>query len=154
MSNPYYNSTFTAAPLTLIRSATANAQFSLIAAGFDAVYAVTLPMNTEVVAAREGQASLLLNIQRRITASVGLTQDLNCNGFKLTGAPASGYGANDLIPRSYADALAMNAINLPAQTGNNGKYVKTDGTNASWENPHQKYEAERAVRQARQLTFA
>ncbi len=35
------------------------------------------------------------------------------------------------VTKNYVDLLAFNTA-LPAQAGNNGKYVTTDGTNASW----------------------
>ena len=35
------------------------------------------------------------------------------------------------VPKTYADALAFSAA-LPGQSGNSGKLVTTDGTNASW----------------------
>lgn len=37
--------------------------------------------------------------------------------------------------REYVAAAAFSEIELPAQTGNAGKYLKTDGTNASWQAP-------------------
>lgn len=41
---------------------------------------------------------------------------------------------DDLHPASkgYVDELAFNAVDLPGQSGNAGKYLTTDGTNASW----------------------
>ena len=39
-------------------------------------------------------------------------------------------GANP-VTKTYADSLAFNAA-LPSQTGNGGKFVTTDGSNASW----------------------
>lgn len=37
--------------------------------------------------------------------------------------------------KAYADALAFEAVELPGQAGNAGKFVTTDGTNASWGYP-------------------
>ena len=41
---------------------------------------------------------------------------------------------NDLHPASkgYVDDLAFNAVDLPGQSGNAGKYLTTDGSAASW----------------------
>lgn len=39
---------------------------------------------------------------------------------------------NDLVNKLYADNLAFSAA-LPSQTGNSGKFVRTNGTVATWE---------------------
>jgi hypothetical protein len=56
--------------------------------------------------------------------------DVQLGGFKLVnvGAPTAG---GDAANKTYVDATAFNAA-LPSQTGNAGRYVTTDGTNASW----------------------
>jgi len=43
---------------------------------------------------------------------------------------------NDLHPASkgYVDGLAFDAVDLPGQSGNAGKFLTTDGTNSSWAN--------------------
>lgn len=48
--------------------------------------------------------------------------------------PATGAGATEAVRKDYADGLAF-ATALPAQTGNAGKFVSTDGTTASWQLP-------------------
>ena len=48
--------------------------------------------------------------------------------------PATGAGATEAVRKDYADGLAF-ATALPAQTGNAGKLVTTDGTTASWQLP-------------------
>lgn len=55
----------------------------------------------------------------------------------LTGVPtaptaATGTGTTQIATTAFVGATAFSAA-LPAQTGNAGKYVKTDGLNASWE---------------------
>lgn len=45
--------------------------------------------------------------------------------------PATGSGATEAVRKDYADGLAF-ATTLPAQTGNAGKVVATDGTIATW----------------------
>lgn len=37
--------------------------------------------------------------------------------------------------REYVAAATLSKVELPAQTGNAGKYLKTDGTNATWQAP-------------------
>ena len=45
--------------------------------------------------------------------------------------PATGSGSTEAVRKDYADGLVFAAV-LPAQTGNAGKYITTDGTTASW----------------------
>lgn len=53
-------------------------------------------------------------------------------GNRLTGM-ADPVQPTDGVNRRYADALAFNAVNLPGQAGNGGKFTKTNGATASWE---------------------
>ena len=48
--------------------------------------------------------------------------------------PATGSGSTEAVRKDYADGLAFAAA-LPAQTGNAGKLISTDGTTASWQLP-------------------
>ena len=48
--------------------------------------------------------------------------------------PATGSGSTEAVRKDYADGLVFAAV-LPAQTGNAGKYITTDGTTASWQVP-------------------
>lgn len=55
----------------------------------------------------------------------------------LTGVPTAptattGTGTTQIATTAFVGATAFSAA-LPSQTGNAGKYVKTDGVNASWE---------------------
>ncbi|MCA6480509.1 MAG: hypothetical protein IM557_07910 [Chitinophagaceae bacterium] len=56
--------------------------------------------------------------------------DVGLGGFKITNL-ATPTANTDAANKSYVDSVAFNAA-LPSQTGNSGKYVTTDGTNASW----------------------
>lgn len=47
----------------------------------------------------------------------------------LSGPPASNLHA---VTKAYADGLAFSAVDLPGQAGSAGKFLTTDGTNASW----------------------
>lgn len=92
---------------------------------------------TEVETARDGEASVLARIQKCMVMSVGFTQDLNANGFRITNLPAP-LAASEPATKAYADAIKTYADGLsfaaalPAQTGNAGKEIITDGTTASW----------------------
>ena len=58
-------------------------------------------------------------------ASPGLT------GIPTAPTAATGTSTTQLATTAFVGATAFSAA-LPAQTGNAGKYVTTDGTNASW----------------------
>lgn len=88
------------------------------------------PYIDELVAAREGQASLLANNLRYVKNAAGLTQDLPANGFRITGLPVP-VAASEPATKSFAEGLAFSSA-LPAQAGNVGKEITTDGANASW----------------------
>lgn len=42
------------------------------------------------------------------------------------------YTDRSLVDKAYVVGLAFDAVDLPGQTGNAGKFLTTDGTNASW----------------------
>lgn len=54
----------------------------------------------------------------------------NFSGATSVSVPTPSSGSH-AVNKTYADSLAMNAA-LPAQTGNSGKSIITDGSNASW----------------------
>lgn len=51
-----------------------------------------------------------------------------CDGDKVRQIMVAGYTV-----REYIEAATLSEVELPAQTGNAGKFIKTDGTNATWE---------------------
>lgn len=53
-----------------------------------------------------------------------------CDGV---GVRTPGYGG--LSIKDYVAAAGFSEVELPAQTANAGKYLKTDGTNATWQAP-------------------
>lgn len=65
-------------------------------------------------------------------------------------------GFNAMSNRAYVDRVAFtaNAGNLPAQAGNAGKFVKTDGTAASWAQPATADVSDYASDQAAKLATA
>jgi hypothetical protein len=67
-------------------------------------------------------------------ANVVRSQGTSFSNQRLQGL-ADPAGPQDAATKAYADALAFtaNAGILPAQTGNAGKFIKTDGTTASWQ---------------------
>lgn len=97
---------------------------------YDALLTVLEGYLNEIEMARDGNANLLARIQLCLVASVGLTQSLAANGFRINGLPAPA-APDDAVTKSYADGLSFAAA-LPAQAGNAGKEIITDGTTASW----------------------
>lgn len=54
-------------------------------------------------------------------------------GARLTGLGAP-IEATDAVTKGYADALAFNEVDLPGQgPGTAGRYIRSDGSSASWE---------------------
>lgn len=53
-----------------------------------------------------------------------------CDGANVR---TPGYGG--LSIKDYVAAAGFSAVELPAQAANGGKYLKTDGTNATWQAP-------------------
>jgi hypothetical protein len=128
--NRYYNAGLNATTLSLIRSQQLNGQFASVAQGFDALQTDFDATTAEVVAARQGQVSLSANLGRYLMPAVGLTSPLAANNYRITGLAAPTQ-SSDAATKGYADALAF-ASALPAQSGNSGLEVTTDGTTASW----------------------
>lgn len=76
------------------------------------------------------------NIQTQLDSKSSATGDTYTGDHDFTGATvtvATPVANSNPVPKSYADALAFSAA-LPGQGGNSGKFVTTDGTNASWAN--------------------
>ena len=80
-----------------------------------------------------------------ITVSNGVLSYANGNGYitadspTLTGtptAPTQSFGDNTtkIATTEFVQTAIDNIDALPAQSGNDGKYLKTNGTSASWEN--------------------
>lgn len=81
--------------------------------------------------AREGQATLLANVQRHIRADVGLTQGLAANGNRITGLPTP-VASDEPATKDYADGLAFSSA-LPAISLNTQWLgVTNNGATAQW----------------------
>jgi uncharacterized cupin superfamily protein len=65
-----------------------------------------------------------------VTVDPGDVVQLFCDGSNVK---TPGYGGASIKDYVAATAWSYNAGNLPAQAGNAGKFVKTDGTTASWQ---------------------
>lgn len=73
-------------------------------------------------------------VQTQINTKAAKTGDTHTGTHDFTGATvtvaAPSAGSNP-VTKTYADALAFATV-LPAQTGNAGKTIQTNGTTASW----------------------
>lgn len=68
-----------------------------------------------------------------IGGTLGVTGATTLTGLASYDSDLSGsYTDRSLVDKAYIDALAFAAVDLPGQTGNAGKFLTTDGTNASW----------------------
>ena len=103
--NSYFNNTIDLLPLTKARSATVEANFTAVDAGF-----------TLVETAMDLKAPL---------ASPTLT------GVPRADTATAGTSTTQLATTAFVAATSF-STNLPGQTSNNGKYLKTDGTTAAW----------------------
>ena len=65
-----------------------------------------------------------------VTIDPGDIVQAACDGANVK---TPGYGGVSIKDYVAQTAWSYNAGNLPAQTGNAGKFVKTDGTSASWQ---------------------
>jgi hypothetical protein len=95
---------------------------------------VTLPSTTSIgnvsateIAYIDGVTS---NVQTQLDNKAGLASPA------FTGSPtaptqASGTNNTTIATTAFVQQVAFNSA-LPSQTGNAGKYITTDGTNASW----------------------
>ena len=97
---------------------------------------VTLPSTTSIggVSATElvyldGVTS---NVQTQLDSKAGLASPAFI-GMPTTPTAASGSNNTTVASTAFVQQVALNN-QLPLQTGNNNKYLKTDGTNASWQN--------------------
>lgn len=109
MSNLYFNHTNRFVPGTTARAEDVNNVLDGVSSGFDLV---------------EGDKS------KKSGDSYTGEHDFTMAETRVA-APSSG---NHPVTKLYADTLAFQAGNIPAQAENAGKFISTDGTNIFWSN--------------------
>ncbi len=162
MSNPYYTVTGAPTTQSRGYSATIRSEYGLIATGFDAVYTAMLlrglkagetwtgthvftgatvtfatqsALDNSTKAATTAYAdSAVAASAVTLNAAIALKADIASPTF--TGTPAAptaaaGTATTQIATTAFVAGTAFSSA-LPAQTGNSGKFVTTDGTNASW----------------------
>ena len=96
-------------------------------------FTVTLPAVSKtylVWNACAGAVTLTTGAGATVTVDPGDIVWAACDGSAVK---TPGYGGASIKDWVSSVAWSYNAGNLPAQTGNAGKFVRTDGTSASWQ---------------------
>lgn len=117
MSNPYYTRVFNPLPGQRVDEQVLKDEYQRVELGFDGVQTAI----AAAVALVGGKANLAGG--NVFTGAQDFT-----GGSVLVPTPTL---ASHAVSKAYADGLSFAAA-LPAQTGNAGKFVTTDGTTASW----------------------
>ncbi len=126
MSNPYFDhriSSFQFLPLTLVRAAAVNARLNEVSAGFDGVKGdidLKAPLASPTFT-----GTVTFN-----TAAINVTGGTVTIPSPGTVAENSGRAATTAWVQSLLGSLS---VGLPAQLTHAGKYLRTDGTSASWQ---------------------
>jgi len=95
-------------------------------------FTVTIPSVSKaylVWNACAGAVTVTTGAGAAVTVDPGDIVQVFCDGANVK---TPGYGGSSIKDYVAATAWSYNAGALPAQAGNAGKFVKTDGTNASW----------------------
>lgn len=90
---------------------------------------VTTPAPTDILPIVQGTTTYKVTVEDAVNSLVSINTDLSVDPTKLTD--------RDTI-KTYVDSI------IPSQSGNNGKYLTTNGTIASWGNvqlPYKSYVA-------------
>lgn len=122
MTNRYYNSSFVAAPNSLIRSQSHLQQYASVADGFAAV-------ETEMDTKADANSPTIFDAV--------LTGDVDASTALTVAVPTVSLSATDLSLAASIGyviaAIGASGSMLPPQTGHSGKALKSDGASASWQ---------------------
>ena len=78
------------------------------------------------------EAALENTLSRDGTTPNAMSAAIDMNSYKVTNL-AEPTADGDAVTKAYADNVV--ATSLPTQTGNSGKFLTTDGSDASWGTP-------------------
>lgn len=106
---------------------------------------VILPVKQSTHLVRNGSSAAVVfttnNSGAEVSVATGEVAFIFCDGVNSVRAVgAGGKAVKGLVDegvaaaKSYADGLALGGGTLPAQPGNGGKFIYSDGTTASWQN--------------------
>ena len=132
MSNEYYDHTTFPTPGSPGSSAALRAELDLIEVGFSKMPILT-GNGGKFVAVNSAGTALEASTALQLSGS----GTLSAASMELTGTPtaptaAPGTNTTQVATTAFVTAAEFNTA-LPDQTGNAGKFVTTDGTNASWD---------------------
>ena len=91
----------------------------------------TLPGTTVIGSVVSQEIAYLSGVTSAIQTQINAKAPTASPTFTGTVTLPATINSTDAVRKDYADALAFSAV-LPAQTGNAGKFVTTNGTIASW----------------------
>lgn len=128
MANDFYNHSTYPVAGSQGSSALLRAELDAIAQGFDKLPTLTGNAGKPVVINGTGTGLEASAVQYAPIASPAFT------GTPTAPTAAPGTSNTQLATTAFVAAQAFSAV-LPAQTGNGGKFVTTDGTTASWGDP-------------------
>jgi len=95
--------------------------------------AATLPAATTIGTVTAAEVLRLSGVTGPIQTQLNTKAPIASPVFTgVVNLPPTGFGLTEAVTKSYADALSMAAA-LPAQTGNAGKIITTNGVTASWQ---------------------
>ena len=118
----FYTRVFNAIPLSFARVAPLKAEFDRIAQGFTAAADKYDGPAADVVAAREGQASLLASLGRYLSTLRPATGSVDMGGHRLRNVAAPELGG-DVATRDYVQGAIM-APALPGAAEHRGKIAR------------------------------
>jgi hypothetical protein len=136
MSNEYYDHTTYPTPNSPGSSAALRAELDQIEAGFNKLPTLAANGNKVVIVNSSGTALTATSSLQSLTITGSTISGSTLSSPALTGVPtaptaSTGTATTQLATTAFVAAAAFSAA-LPGQSGNAGKFVTTDGTNASW----------------------
>lgn len=94
-------------------------------------FTVTIPSVSKIYVvwnACSGDLTLTTGGGTPVVVAPGMITSVICDG-----ATVRQPGINGGSWKTYVDSVAFNQVDLPAQTGNGGKFIRTNGSTASWQ---------------------
>ena len=126
MPNPFFTYGGSIQPFQRAKSISVAGELLAVQAGFDGVQAYS----SELVAARQGQLSLLANLGRYVTTANPVSGDVDFGGFLVRNV-SSPLLSGDAANKSYVDGMTLTNI-TPTVAGNSGKELTNNGSVAAW----------------------